>query len=72
MRVWGVIGVEIGGETGTEEMEREAKVFKEKPVHEYRGHTADVLDLSWSKVSGWWIKIRRFKFREIRVWQLAD
>lgn len=26
-------------------------VFKTKPLHEFRGHEADVLDLSWSKVS---------------------
>ncbi|RUS33344.1 hypothetical protein BC938DRAFT_472074 [Jimgerdemannia flammicorona] len=35
--------------TTPDEMERDAKVFRDKPVHEYRGHTADVLDLSWSK-----------------------
>ena len=28
-----------------------APVFKTKPVQEYQGHTASVLDLSWSKVS---------------------
>jgi WD repeat-containing protein 44 len=27
-------------------------VFGSKPLHEFHGHTADVLDLSWSKVSG--------------------
>ncbi|RUS33343.1 hypothetical protein BC938DRAFT_472074 [Jimgerdemannia flammicorona] len=36
--------------TTPDEMERDAKVFRDKPVHEYRGHTADVLDLSWSKL----------------------
>lgn len=25
-------------------------VFESKPLHEFRGHEADVLDLSWSKV----------------------
>lgn len=25
-------------------------VFATKPLHEFRGHEADVLDLSWSKV----------------------
>ena len=24
-------------------------MFKDKPLYEYRGYTADVLDLSWSK-----------------------
>ena len=27
-----------------------APVFKNEPVREYAGHTADILDLSWSKV----------------------
>ncbi|CAG8639415.1 11359_t:CDS:2 [Gigaspora margarita] len=27
-----------------------APVFRDKPLYDYRGHTADVLDLSWSKV----------------------
>ena len=26
-------------------------VFKEKPTREWRGHSSDVLDLNWSKVS---------------------
>ncbi|RIB04124.1 WD40-repeat-containing domain protein [Gigaspora rosea] len=26
-----------------------APVFRDKPLYDYRGHTADVLDLSWSK-----------------------
>jgi len=26
-------------------------IFKEKPIREYKGHTSDVLDLNWSKVS---------------------
>lgn len=33
-----------------------APVFRSEPVHEYSGHTADVLDLSWSKVSNFWEK----------------
>lgn len=28
-----------------------APVFRSEPIQEYHGHTADVLDLSWSKVS---------------------
>lgn len=28
-------------------------VFNQKPLHEYHGHEADVLDLSWSKVRKW-------------------
>jgi WD40 repeat protein len=29
----------------------DAPVFASKPLHEFHGHAADVLDLSWSKVS---------------------
>ncbi|KAF7722837.1 hypothetical protein EC973_002639 [Apophysomyces ossiformis] len=32
-----------------EATENTIKVFEDLPVHEYRGHTADILDLSWSK-----------------------
>jgi WD40 repeat protein len=28
----------------------EVPVFANRPLHEWKGHTADVLDLSWSKV----------------------
>lgn len=31
-------------------MRLNAPVFRKEPVHEYTGHTADILDLSWSKV----------------------
>ena len=27
-----------------------APVFRNEPIREYKGHTADILDLSWSKV----------------------
>ncbi|MCJ1474882.1 hypothetical protein MMC13_003542 [Lambiella insularis] len=61
VRVWGVIaneddrltlekeeaGQSTGGGGGGARLS--APVFKTKPVHEYEGHTASVLDLSWSK-----------------------
>lgn len=34
-----------------EHMRLSAPVFRKKPVREYEGHTASVLDISWSKVS---------------------
>ncbi len=37
-----------------EGMRLNAPVFKTKTVQEYEGHTASVLDLSWSKVCGRW------------------
>lgn len=33
-----------GGSAGT------IKVFHDAPIQEYRGHKADILDISWSKV----------------------
>jgi WD40 repeat protein len=30
-----------------------APVFRQKPLREYHGHTATILDLSWSKVCTW-------------------
>lgn len=60
VRVWGVVaneedrltlekeedvGINDGGRARLS-----APVFKTKPVHEYEGHTASILDLSWSKV----------------------
>ena len=60
VRVWGVIANEEDRLTHEKEEEAAGKegvgtrlsapVFKTKPVHEYEGHTASVLDLSWSKV----------------------
>lgn len=61
VKVWAVIS--SAEERRTHEVEEEAAgkegehvrlnapVFRSKPVHEYEGHTASVLDLSWSKVS---------------------
>lgn len=37
----------VGEEDG---MRLSAPVFQQKPVREYHGHTATILDLSWSKV----------------------
>ncbi|KAL7273057.1 hypothetical protein RUND412_004115 [Rhizina undulata] len=35
--------------SGGKGMRLNAPVFRSEPIHEYVGHTADVLDLSWSK-----------------------
>ena len=58
VRVWAVISgeedrnmhEEVANKEGTR-TRLSAPVFKPKPVQEYEGHTASVLDLSWSKVS---------------------
>ena len=59
-RIWGVIATPE--DRHTHEMEEDAAgkngdrvrlnapVFKKKTLHEYGGHTASILDLSWSKV----------------------
>ncbi|KAL8821522.1 MAG: hypothetical protein Q9223_000430 [Gallowayella weberi] len=59
VRVWSVISTaeerrahEVEEDATGKEGERvrlNAPVFSSKPVHEYEGHTASVLDLSWSK-----------------------
>lgn len=36
-----------------------APVFHQKPIREYHGHTATILDLSWSKVGGF-LSVLRF------------
>ncbi|ORX56976.1 WD40 repeat-like protein [Hesseltinella vesiculosa] len=41
IRVWQVINDTSHPET--------IKVFDDKPIQEYKGHTADILDISWSK-----------------------
>lgn len=60
VRVWAVISnaeerraheteEDAAGKEG-EHVRLNAPVFRTKPVQEYEGHTASVLDLSWSKV----------------------
>lgn len=67
VRVWAVISSDEEREhflegSGTSVYENvsgtklRAPVFRDKPLYEYRGHTADVLDLSWSKV------VKTFKY----------
>lgn len=56
VRVWAVISSEEDRAAHEKEEEKQqgnhlnAPVFKSKPIREYEGHTASVLDLSWSKV----------------------
>ena len=61
VRVWGIIATqedrqthekaEDGASNDGAHTRLSAPVFKARPVREYEGHTASVLDLSWSKVS---------------------
>lgn len=43
-----------------------APVFRSEPTHEYTGHTADVLDLSWSKVRNFKVLVCETRRRPIR------
>lgn len=45
-------GTGSGGIYSASGVRLNAPVFRSEPIHEYAGHTADVLDLSWSKVRG--------------------
>lgn len=52
LRVWQVLGQHASSTLavpGDHENET-IKVFEDKPLHEYEGHMADILDVSWSKV----------------------
>lgn len=64
VRIWAVISSEAdrsaheeaeelagASSVNPENVKLNAPVFKAEPIREYHGHTADVLDLSWSKVS---------------------
>ncbi|KAG2188263.1 hypothetical protein INT44_001016 [Umbelopsis vinacea] len=56
LRVWQVIGDDAQDSQQTEDettkgvpADESVKVFEDSPVHEYEGHQADILDISWSK-----------------------
>ncbi|KAJ2962087.1 hypothetical protein NQZ79_g2817 [Umbelopsis isabellina] len=57
LRVWQVLGQQanstlaVPGEQNRngEATNETIKVFEDKPLHEYEGHMADILDVSWSK-----------------------
>ncbi|KAI4201860.1 MAG: hypothetical protein LQ346_002064 [Caloplaca aetnensis] len=93
VKVWAVIS--SAEERRTHEVEEEAAgkegehvrlnapVFRSKPVHEYEGHTASVLDLSWSKHSDFVTSIQfhprddRFFLAgsldsKLRLWSIPD
>ena len=60
LRVWAVISTEedrlahereeVAVSKDGQRTRLSAPVFKTKPIQEYEGHTASILDLSWSKV----------------------
>ncbi|KAI4142601.1 MAG: hypothetical protein L6R39_004881, partial [Caloplaca ligustica] len=93
VRVWAVISSaeerrsheveeEAAGKEG-EHVRLNAPVFRSKPVQEYEGHTASVLDLSWSKHSDFVTSIQfhprddRFFLAgsldsKLRLWSIPD
>jgi WD40 repeat protein len=44
LRVWETLN------EGVPDKQDSIKVFNDKPLREYKGHHADILDISWSKV----------------------
>jgi WD40 repeat protein len=64
LRVWQVIGHNTADLNQTDHETRAGvtqgesiKVFEDKPVREYEGHLADILDVSWSKVKAQQLQI---------------
>jgi WD40 repeat protein len=45
LRVWETLN------EGVPDKQDSIKVFDDKPLREYKGHHADILDISWSKVT---------------------
>ncbi|KAL0931539.1 WD repeat protein [Colletotrichum truncatum] len=76
VRVWAVISTHeerrrheeeenAGGASG----ERlSAPVFRSKPIHEFRGHTGEVLDLSWSKNN---FLLSSSMDKTVRLWHIS-
>ena len=52
IHVWKVLDHESdnGDKEEDDEKEETIRVFEDVPIREYRGHAADILDVSWSKV----------------------
>ncbi|OLN85493.1 putative WD repeat-containing protein C3H5.08c [Colletotrichum chlorophyti] len=75
VRVWAVISThEERRRHEEEENARDngerlsAPVFRSKPVHEFRGHTGEVLDLSWSKNN---FLLSSSMDKTVRLWHIS-
>ncbi|TDZ37270.1 putative WD repeat-containing protein [Colletotrichum trifolii] len=76
VRVWAVISTqeerrrheeeESAHDAGGERLS--APVFRSKPVHEFRGHTGEVLDLSWSKNN---FLLSSSMDKTVRLWHIS-
>ncbi|KAF9878082.1 WD repeat domain-containing protein [Colletotrichum karsti] len=76
VRVWAVISTqeerrrheEEENATGATGERLSAPVFRSKPVHEFRGHTGEVLDLSWSKNN---FLLSSSMDKTVRLWHIS-
>ncbi|WYZ39686.1 hypothetical protein EsH8_IV_000027 [Colletotrichum jinshuiense] len=76
VRVWAVISTheerrrdeEEENANGTSGARLSAPVFRSKPIHEFRGHTGEVLDLSWSKNN---FLLSSSMDKTVRLWHIS-
>ncbi|KAF6812448.1 WD repeat domain-containing protein [Colletotrichum sojae] len=76
VRVWAVISTpeerrrheEEENANGAAGERLSAPVFRSKPVHEFRGHTGEVLDLSWSKNN---FLLSSSMDKTVRLWHIS-
>lgn len=58
----------VSGTAGSSSAQPFAPVFVNKPIHEWKGHTSDILDISWSKNN---FLISSSMDKTVRLWHIS-